>query len=55
MVGTYQRKTDRQLKFSEGLLNQAKERITNGESKRSVALSLGVNECTLRKRLKAVS
>jgi hypothetical protein len=34
-------------------MEEAKERISKGESKRSVARSLNINECTLRKRLKS--
>lgn len=55
MVGNYKRKSNRKLSFDENLLNEVRERIENGESKRSVAKSIGVNECTLRKRLKTVS
>jgi hypothetical protein len=34
-------------------MEEAKERISKGESRRSVARSLNINECTLRKRLKS--
>lgn len=53
-MGKYKRKSERELKFTENLLRQAQDRIEKGESKRSVAKSLGVNECTLRKRLREV-
>lgn len=45
----------RQLFFTKDVLDDAAKRICEGESKRSVAKSLGVNEATLRKRLKSVS
>jgi hypothetical protein len=51
-MGKYTRKSDRSLKFTAEMLQEARERIARGESKRSVADSFGVNECSLRKRLK---
>lgn len=52
-MGKYHRKTNRKLIFTEEILEDAKRRIAAGESKRSVASSIGVNEATLRKRLNA--
>lgn len=51
-MGKYKRKTNRTLKFTQELLDEARVRIDQGQSKRSVANALGVNECSLRKRLK---
>lgn len=51
-MSKYKRKSERSLKFTAEILQEARERIDRGESKRSVAASLGVNECSLRKRLK---
>nr|CAI5840896.1 unnamed protein product [Callosobruchus analis] len=48
------RKSGRELKLTQALLEEAQARIGKGESKRSVAASLGVNECSLRKRLRLV-
>ncbi|KAK7597783.1 hypothetical protein V9T40_010008 [Parthenolecanium corni] len=42
----------RKLKFTREILDTCKERIKNGESKRFVAKTIGVNEATLRKRLR---
>lgn len=53
-MGNYKRKSDRKLVFSEELLQQIRKRLSQGESKRQVAKSLEINECTLRKRLKSV-
>ena len=53
-MGKYKRKSTRELKFTQEILNQAAEPIANGESKRLVAKSLDVNECTLTKRLRKV-
>lgn len=50
-MSKYVRKSNRELKFTEELLNEARRRKENGESQRSIADSLGVNECSLRKRL----
>lgn len=47
--------TRRKLCFTREILDRCKERVSNGESKRSVARELGVNEATLRKRLREVS
>nr|CAH7733049.1 unnamed protein product [Callosobruchus chinensis] len=43
------RKSGRRLKFTQALLEESQARIDKGE--RFVAASLGVNECSLRKRL----
>ncbi|XP_030749192.1 uncharacterized protein LOC115877171 [Sitophilus oryzae] len=51
-MGKYKRKSDRELKFTQEMLVQAQQRIAKGESKRSVAKSFNVNECSLRKRLR---
>lgn len=53
IMGGYKRKSDRKLVFTEEILQEIKERIQKGESKRSIAQIFGVNEATLRKRLKA--
>lgn len=53
-MGKYKRKSDRELKFTQEMLVQAQQRIAKGESKRSVAKSFNVNECSLRKRLRLV-
>nr|CAH7729978.1 unnamed protein product [Callosobruchus chinensis] len=45
------RKSGRELKFTQALLEEAQARIDKGESKRYVAAPLGVNECSLRKGL----
>ncbi|CAH2008014.1 unnamed protein product [Acanthoscelides obtectus] len=52
IMGKYKRKSDRSLKFTQEIIDQARDRIAKGESKRSVAKSFHVNECTLRKRLR---
>lgn len=54
-MGKYERKTDRKISITVEMLEDARKRISEGQSKRQVAKSLGVNECTLRKRLKSVS
>lgn len=50
----YKRKTDREV-ITAKQLEEAKRKLEAGNSKRAVARDLGINECTLRKRLKAVS
>lgn len=52
-MGKYRRKTDRKLVFTAELLDEIKEKLQQGMSKRSIADSIGVHEATLRKRLKA--
>lgn len=52
-MGKYRRKTDRKLVFTAELLDEIKEKLLQGMSKRSIADSIGVPEATLRKRLKA--
>ncbi|XP_021695334.1 uncharacterized protein LOC110675220 [Aedes aegypti] len=47
----YVRKTERMV-CSPELLEQAQQRVANGESKLSVAKSMGITETALRKRLK---
>jgi hypothetical protein len=47
------RKSNRQLKFAQELLDDIKRRKEDGESGRQIALS-GIAESTLRKRLEAV-
>lgn len=54
-MGKYKRKTDRKLVFTSKMLEDARTRIANGESKRQVAKSLGILESTLRNRLKQVN
>lgn len=54
-MGKYKRKTERKISITVEMLENARKRIYEGESKRQIAKSLGVNECTLRKRLKSVS
>ena len=51
----YKRKSERKLVFTATNMAEAKERISQGESRRSVASSMGVAESTLRSRLKEVS
>ncbi|XP_054285350.1 uncharacterized protein LOC129001936 [Macrosteles quadrilineatus] len=50
-MAPYKRKTDRVLLTAE-TLEEAKRKLEAGKSKREVARELGINECTLRKRLK---
>ncbi|KAL1509986.1 hypothetical protein ABEB36_004646 [Hypothenemus hampei] len=49
----YTRKSNRKLVFTAEILDNVRDRLEQGESKRSIAKSIGVNEATLRKRLKA--
>ena len=51
----YKRKSERKLVFTATNMAEASERISHGESLRSVASSMGVAESTLRSRLKEVS
>lgn len=51
-MGKYIRKSQRKLIFTEELMTEIRRRLEDGESKRSIAESLGINEATLRKRLK---
>jgi len=53
-MAPYKRKTERVL-VSADQMEEAKRKLEAGKSKREVARELGINECTLRKRLKAVS
>lgn len=53
-MAPYKRKSDRKI-FTREMMVEAKRRLEAGESKRKVANDLGINECTLRKRIKAVS
>lgn len=53
-MAPYKRKTERQVVTAE-ILREAIRKLETGKSKREVARELGLNECTLRKRLKAVS
>lgn len=53
-MAPYKRKTDRKTVTAEQM-QEAQRKIQDGKSKREVARELGLNECTLRKRLKAVS
>lgn len=52
-MAPYKRKTDRQV-VSAQQMEEAMKRLESGKSKREVARELGINECTLRKRLKNV-
>lgn len=52
-MGKYRRKTDRKLVFTAELMEDIKGKLLQGQSKRSIAESIGVPEATLRKRLKA--
>lgn len=52
-MSRYKRKSDRKLFFTEEKLHQIKRKIESGMSKRSVAKEMGINEATLRKRLKS--
>jgi hypothetical protein len=54
-MGNHKRKSNRQLKFVQELLDDMKRRKENGENGRQIALSLGIAESTLQKRLEAVS
>lgn len=51
-MGKYKRKTDRSLKVTTEVMDNANRRLHTGERKRSIAGDLGVPESTLRKRLK---
>lgn len=51
-MGKYTRKSTRKLIFTEELMTEIRRRLEGGESKRSIAESIGVNEATLRKRLR---
>ncbi|XP_031344824.1 uncharacterized protein LOC116171893 [Photinus pyralis] len=51
-MSRYKRKSDRKLVFTEENLEDIKRKITEGCSKRSIAREMGINEATLRKRLK---
>ncbi|GBN58006.1 hypothetical protein AVEN_79183-1 [Araneus ventricosus] len=51
-MAPYKRKSDR-MTFTSRLMEGAQRRLEAGESKRKVANDLGINHCTLRKRLKA--
>ena len=51
----YKRKSGRKLVFTAANMAEARERISQGESQRSVASGMGVAESTLRSRLKDVS
>lgn len=51
-MGKYKRKTDRSLKVTTEVMDNANRRLHTGETKRSIAGDLGVPESTLRKRLK---
>jgi hypothetical protein len=48
-------KSNRELKFTQQLLDNIKRRYKQGESGRQIALSLQIAESSLRKRLEAVS
>ncbi|KAJ8935133.1 hypothetical protein NQ318_015788 [Aromia moschata] len=52
-MGGYKRKTDRTLRFTPELMEQIRDKLRKGESKRSIAKDLGVAESSLRKRLKS--
>lgn len=49
---TKKAKPKRTLCNNKTLLKEAKSRIDGGQSKRSVAMDLGIPEATLRRRLK---
>jgi hypothetical protein len=49
IVSAYVRKSNRKLIFTGELLNEARQRILNGESQRKVAAALGTKQSTLRK------
>lgn len=50
-MNRYKRVNDRKLVFTEVNLQEIKEKLANGASKRSVAREMGINEVNLRKRL----
>lgn len=54
-MSRYKRKSNRKLIFTEENLSEAKRKISEGTSKRRVALEMGIAESTLRKRLKSGS
>jgi DNA-binding IclR family transcriptional regulator len=54
-MGNSKRKSNRELEFTQELLDGIKRRKEGHESVRQIALSLGIPESTLRKRLQAVS
>lgn len=51
-MSRYKRKSERKLVFTEENLEEIKQKIAEGFSKRSIAREMGINEATLRKRLK---
>ncbi|KAJ8876925.1 hypothetical protein PR048_021375 [Dryococelus australis] len=51
-MAPYKRKTDRAL-VTAATTEDAKRKLEAGKSKREVAREMGINECTLRKNLKA--
>ena len=51
----YKRKSERKLVFTAANMAEARERISQGESQRSVASGMGFAKSTLRSRLKEVS
>ncbi|KAL1489337.1 hypothetical protein ABEB36_014253 [Hypothenemus hampei] len=53
-MGRYKRTSDRKLIYSQEILNEIKEKIKSGRSKRSLATEYGTKESTLRKRFKPV-
>jgi len=53
-MGKYKRKTGQKVVFIQEKMEEVKRRHTSSESQQQVSKSLGTNECTLRKWLKAI-
>ncbi|KAI4470790.1 dde superfamily endonuclease [Holotrichia oblita] len=51
-MSTYKRTSDRKLVFTVELMAEIRDKISNGQSKRSIERELNIPEATLRKRLK---
>jgi predicted acetyltransferase len=49
------KKVKQKIDFTGEVLNEGRQRILNGESRRKVTAALGTKESTLRKRMKALS
>jgi hypothetical protein len=54
-MGNRKRKSNRQLEFTQELLDDMKRRKEDGEIGRQIALLLGIVKSTIRKRSEAVS
>lgn len=52
-MGNYKRISQRQLRFTEALITEIKNKINEGYSVRSIAKTLQIPESSIRKRLKS--